>query len=270
MTAVSDSRARSSSSSAFSSSDSSSGESRCHWACLRYSAAVASCSCNAVGGPLTTGTSVAAIFASTLAARGTGLGERAVRARGTSRSRISRASASWRTVSTASYLPPYVLQGARLTVVHRRVRASAAGRRTALGRHPEGERVADDVLAQLGQRAGDPLQVVTGRMLAGAHPDGVREAPGALEFRGGRSIRAGSADQTASAADDHVQAGRVQLVHPVHQGGQRERLAQPAGAAAGDGHWTRRAAARSAPPGPPGWTSGAGRGSPRAPRSAVV
>lgn len=44
VTAVNDSRARSSSSSAFDSRDSRSGESLFHWPCLRYSAAVANCS----------------------------------------------------------------------------------------------------------------------------------------------------------------------------------------------------------------------------------
>ena len=218
MTAVNDSRARSSSSSASRSRDSSSGESRCHWACLRYSAAVASCSCSAVGGPLTAGTSEAAIFAST--------SPRAVRAsasvrsarESTSRSRISRCSASCRTVQHGLDLAADVLQGARRTVVARRC---PGGRRRAPNCRGAGSQKASGSETTWARSAvsscGDALQVVAGRVLAGPYADGVRERAGALQLGGEQIYPGGQRRPHRVGGDDHVQRARVQLVHPVDQ-----------------------------------------------------
>ncbi|GAA3303983.1 hypothetical protein GCM10020295_53960 [Streptomyces cinereospinus] len=81
-------------------------------------------------------------------------------------------------------LPAHLLQGARLPVVDRGVRLAAARRRAALGAVPERQRVGHHLLAQPGQGARDALQVVPGRVLAGADADGVREPAGALELGG--------------------------------------------------------------------------------------
>ncbi len=123
-------------------------------------------------------------------------------------------------------LPAHVLQGARLTVVHRRVRPTAARRRTALGRDPERQRVRHDLRAQLRQRARDAFQVVARRVLAGAHADRVREPAGALEF-GRQQVDPGRQRRPDRVrGDHHVQARGVQLVHPVDERGERVALAE--------------------------------------------
>ncbi len=200
VTAVNDSRARSSSSSAFCSRDSSSGDSRCHWACRRYSAAAATCSCNAVGGPLTTGTSVAAIFAST--------SPRAVRAsarvrsarESTSRSRTMRFSASCRTASTAS--------------ISRRTSSRARASRSytvVSGLPPPGAELPSAFFQKAsGSETTCSRSLVSVRVMrsrsspAGCSPGRTpTECASVLVRRSSaesRSIRAGSADHTASAA----------------------------------------------------------------------
>ncbi|CAM5258383.1 hypothetical protein STENM327S_01217 [Streptomyces tendae] len=200
MTAVNDSRARSSSSSAFSSRDSRSGDSRCHWACLRDSAAAASCSWSAIGGPPTTGTSVAAIFAST--------SPRAVRAsasvrsarESTSRSRTIRCSASWRTASTAS--------------ISRRTSSRARASRSytvVSGRPPPGAELPWEGVQKASgsettcSRSRVRVRVIRSRSSpAGCSPGRTPTEWASLRVRwssaASRSIRAGSADHTASAA----------------------------------------------------------------------
>lgn len=161
-----------------------------------------------------------------LAARDAGLGERAVRA-GEHVPQLDQPGLG--VLADGEHrvdLPAHVLQGARLTVVRRGVRLSAAGGRTARRGLPEGERVGDHLLAQRGEGAGDALQVVARRVLPGAYADGVREPAGALEFGGQQVYPGGQRRPHRVGGDDHVQARRVQLVHPLHERHQREPFAE--------------------------------------------
>ncbi len=122
-------------------------------------------------------------------------------------------------------LPPYVLQGARRTVVAHGVRPAATGGRTPRrGRHPERQRIGDHLRAQPGQFVRDPLQVVARRMLTGAYAHGVRQRTRPLKL-GRQQIYPGrQRGPHRVGGDDHIERAGVEAVDPLDELRQAEAL----------------------------------------------
>ncbi|QSY47549.1 hypothetical protein J3S04_19855 [Streptomyces griseocarneus] len=144
-------------------------------------------------------------------------------------------------------LAAYVLQGEGGAVVAAGVGAAPAGRGSGRGAGPEGERIGYHFGPQRGQFRGDPLQVVAGGVVAGAHAHGVGQGAAALQFGGEQVDAGGQRGPDGVGGDHHVQGAGVPAVHPVDQLVQAEPFAELRGGSQQHGRGRRRAGGQGDP-----------------------